>query len=482
MFPPPTSPSAARPRPRQLRAKALPAKLPPWGWLEWFLVIGAALPALLFVPGASSLRVIVRVASFVIPLIAWASVWQTGQRPPRGMAAYAPAPWLLACSIWLGLSIFHPTTNSLESGLAHAVMYISVLSPVFWVPAVLRSERQVSRLMMITFAGSAVSALMGIGQVYHPSTFNPPVIPALAPGNLYARGSVTYLASDGREIIRPCGLSDNPGQASSAGMVTCLIGLCLATRSIALWKRLICVALAFAGMADIYFSQIRTAMIMEFVCIFVVAGLFMARGHFRQAALLVVGIGVVLFGAAAWAVSAVGDVSTKRFMSLIEEKPDELYGRARGGFVQLTFDVLIWDYPLGAGMGRWGQSYGVFGDQSYEIQDTKGMIWVEVQWPGWVIDGGIPLMLGYVVAIVLAMMNSVQVVRTCKDRELTYWGAIICAMNLSIVATAFSQCPFIANSGGSFWLMAATLHAAGERERLFSRRQPAAPARRIAAR
>jgi hypothetical protein len=415
----------------------------------------------------------------VIPLFAWISVWQTGQKPPRGMRPYAPAPWLLACSIWLGLSFFHPNTNSVESGLAHAVMYISVLSPVFWVGAVLRSERQVSRLMMITFAGSAVSALMGIGQIYHPNTFNPPVIPALAPGNVYARATATYIAADGREIIRPCGLSDSPGQAAAAGMVTCLIGLCLATRSMAVWKRLICLALAFAGMADIYFSQIRTAMVMEFVCVIAVVGLFMARGHVRQAAMLVVGIGVVLFGAAAWAVSAVGDVGTKRFMTLVEEKPQDLYSRARGGMVQQTFEILIWEYPLGAGLGRWSQSFGVFGDQSYEaVKADRGMIWVEVQWPGWVVDGGIPLLIGYVVALVLAMLNSVHVVRTCKDRDLTYWGAIVCAMNLSILAAAFSQCPFIANTGGSFWLMAATLHAAGERDRLFFGRPQLAGARR----
>jgi hypothetical protein len=419
----------------------------------------------------------------VIPLFAWVSVWQTGQKPPRGMRHYAPASWLLACSIWLGLAIFHPTTNSWESGLAHAVMYISVLSPVFWVSSVLRSERQVSRLMMITFAGSAVSTLMGIGQVYHPGTFNPPVIPALIPGNVYARATATYTASDGREIIRPCGLSDTPGQAGSAGMLTCLIGLCLATRPMGLWKQLICLALAFAGMANIYFSQIRTAMVMEFVCIIAVVVLFMSRGHFRQSALLVIGIGVVLFGAAAWAVSAVGDVSTKRFMTLVEEKPDDLYVRSRGVFVRQAFEVLVWDYPLGGGLGRWGQAYGVFGDQSYEAtQSDKGMIWVEVQWPGWVVDGGIPLLFGYVVALALAMLNSVHVVRTCKDRELTYWGAIICAMNLSILATAFSQCPFIANTGGSFWLMAATLHAAGERDRLFSGRPQIAAARRIPAR
>jgi hypothetical protein len=391
------------------------------------------------------------------------------------MAPFPPVAWLAGCCIWLGLSIFHPTTNSLGSGVAQAMMYIAVLSPVFWVPAVVRSERQLARIMMLAFVTNAVSAMLGVGQVYSPKTFNPPAMVALAQFNPYAYGSLIYTAADGREVIRPCGLSDNPGQASPAGMVTCLIGLCLATRPMALWKRLMCLGLALAGMDVIYLCQIRTSMVMELVCILTVVGLFLARGHVRQAAMLVVGISVVLFGAAAWAVSAVGEISTKRFMSLVEEKPTELYFNARGNFVQNAFDVLIWKYPLGAGLGRYGMAHSYFGN--YAPGPGSG-IWVEVQWPGWIVDGGIPLLVAYAVALALAMLDSFRVVWTCRDKELAFWGAMGCATNLAILATTFSQCPFIANSGGGFWLTAAVLHAAGECERMNAKAQRVAVARR----
>ena len=171
--------------------RALSAKLPPWGWLEWFLVAQTFIPALLFVPGVSLLRVFTRIAAFVIALVAWSAIRQSRRQAPRG-PEFPAMPWLLACMVWLGLSIFHPTTNSLASGIAQAAMYLTVMSPAFWAPAALVSSRQVSRLIIIMFLCSATSTLVGIGQVYRPTIFNPPAIPAIDGGNIYAP-RVAYL-------------------------------------------------------------------------------------------------------------------------------------------------------------------------------------------------------------------------------------------------------------------------------------------------
>ena len=288
------------------------------------------------------------------------------------------------------------------------------------------------------------------------------------------------MTSDGRTIIRPCGLSDNPGAAGGAGAVTCLLGLCLAVRPIAAWKRLASLGLALAGMAAIYFCQIRAAMVMEFVCIVSLVILFSMRGHFRQAALLAMGSVILVFGSAVWVVSAVGEVGTKRFMSLVEERPAELYLESRGRFVQQAFETLMWQSPLGAGLGRWGQAYSYFGDLSGGYESPSGHIWVEVQWPAWIIDGGIPLLVAYVVAITLAMLDTLRIALTCKDKELAYWASVVCTLNLSIVASTFSACPFVAPWGLGFWLMAAVVHAADLRSREETARRRPAPARRLA--
>jgi hypothetical protein len=471
-------------RPVQTRPKsgsmgrALAAKLPPWGWLEWFLLSQSLIPALLFVPGASVLRLFTRIAAFVIALVAWFTIWQSGRRPPSG-PGFPAAPWLLACAGWLGVMLFHPNGNSPLSVLAQAAMYLTVMSPAFWAPRTVVSSRQIVRIMLIIFVCSALNTLVGIGQVYRPETFNPPAIPAIDGGNDFAISSLTYVTGDGRRIVRPCGLSDNPGQAAGAGSAACLIGLCLAVRPISAFKRLICLAMAFAGMAVIYFCQARAPMVMLFVCVVGLVVLFVMRGYSRQAMLLGVGSVVMLFSAAVWVVSAVGDVGTKRFMSLVEERPDELYGRARGGFVQETFDTLIWQSPLGSGLGRWGQAYSYFGDTAAGYSGDRGQVWVEVQWPGWVVDGGIPLMVMYVVAIALAMLDTLRIARTSKDTELAYWASVIFTLNLSIVAGTFSACPFVAPYGIGFWAMAAAVHAADLRVREQTAQRRPAPGPRL---
>jgi len=320
--------------------------------------------------------------------------------------------------------------------------------------------------MKIGYISCILGTLLGLGQVYRPDTFNPPYIPAIDDGNEFSIGSLTYVSDSGQRIIRPCGLSDNPGAASGAGAVVCLIGLSMAVRPLSLWKRVLCIGLAFAGMAVIYYCQMRTTMVMEFVCITGMIILFALRGHFRQAVLLGVGSVAILIGAAGWVVSTVGEVGTKRFFSLIEEKPNELYHNARGNMVEETFDRQIWEMPLGGGLGRWGQAYGYFGDHTLGFGSSGGRYWIEVQWPAWMIDGGIPLMVCYVVAIVLAMMDNLRIALTCKDKELSYWAAVIFTLNLSIVATVFSACPFVAGGGISFWTGTAMLHAADQRDRV----------------
>jgi hypothetical protein len=461
--PPVSGYSYARPRPSRPAAQATAGPLPPWGWIEWSLIIQAMLPVVLFIPGASSLRLLTRVGSFVIALVAWIGVYSSSRRAAPDRVPFRPIPWLTACTVWLLLSVFHPTTNSFASGLAQAAMYVTVFSPVFWVSGALISSRQISRIMLIVFVTNAISALMGIGQIYRPNIFNPPKIPIFDGGNEIAIASVTYVTDDGRKIIRPCGLSDNPGQAAGAGAVVCLIGLCLAVQPIGLFKRLIYLGLALAGMAAIYFCQIRAALVMEFVCVIALIGLFSMRGHFRQASLLAIGSVILVIGGASWVVSAVGEAGIRRFFTLIDERPDKLYQGARGGFVSHTFNTLIWEYPLGAGMGRWGQAYGYFGDHSPPTGSDNGQLWAEVQWPAWVIDGGIPLAVLYVIAMALAMLDTLRVVMSTKSKELTYWGATIWAMSLSIVALTFSSCPFVANTGITFWLLSAVLHSANQR-------------------
>jgi hypothetical protein len=425
-----------------------------WGWMEVFVLSQSFFPAMLFIPGLSSLRLLTRVAAFLIAPLFWFLIYCYGKHL-RGGENFAVRPLLLGVSGWLGLCLIHPDTNWPIAGIAQIGLYVSIFSPVFWVGWVLHSPRQISRLMGILFICNAFSAALGIAQVFRPDTFNPPVIPALS--TEFGRLALTYTADDGRQIIRPCGLGDTPGQASTAGAMACLIGLAWALRPIAWWKRIASLGLAFLGVAVIYYSQIRALMVVLVICLFVLTIMFILQRSIGKATLLIFGSTVLIGGALIWVSQTVGSSVVTRFGTLWTSDPFKLYSDNRGGFITSTFDHVLVQNPLGMGLGRHGQIYDYFGNRAYTP------IWVEVQWPAWAVDGGFLLMGGYVIAIILAMFDTFRVALTTTDRELADWAAVVVAANLSIVAATFSQIVFLAPIGLQFWLLSSAIHVADYR-------------------
>jgi hypothetical protein len=434
--------------------------MPRWGWLEWVILSQAAMPALMFVPGLAATRIVTRIATFALPLLAWALVAQTGRRPP-GARPFPAVPWAAAAGGWLAASVLHPQTNSPTSGAAEALINLAILSPAFWATAALVSPRQIGRLMAILFLWNAASAVVGIGQFYQPARFNPPVIQTS--GGLTVE-DYAYETGDGRRVIRPCGLTDSPGGACAAGMLAGLLGLGWSLQPMAAWRRLASLGLAFAGLLVIYLSQVRSALVMEVISLLTLMAVLAVRRDFRRLTLLGLGVAVVLGGSLAWVARTEGDAVLRRFRTLIEGDPRQTFYANRGFYTRATFSRQIWDQPLGAGLGRCGQAYLYFGDRA--APPDRGQMWAEVQWTMWAIEGGIPLIILYTAAMAVALATLLRIALTCRDRTLAYWAAVILALNLSIVATTFSYIPFIAPTGLQFWIMAAALHAADRRQRL----------------
>jgi hypothetical protein len=239
-----------------------------------------------------------------------------------------------------------------------------------------------------------------------------------------------------------------------------LIGLAFALRPIAWWKRLMSIGLAFAGISVIYYSQVRMILLMLVICLIVLGVILVMQRNFTHATLLTgLSFGTIA-GALTWVASTSGWSVVERFVGLLDTNLAEKYQSSRGGFVRHTFDTLIWEYPFGAGLGWWGTIYGVFGNKS-----VPSTIWVEVMWPAWVIDGGVPLMFLYVVAIGLAMADTLRIALRSRDRELQFWAGVVFASNLSVIATTFSYVSFVTAIGLQFWLLAAVIHAADLRVR-----------------
>ena len=247
--------------------------MPAPGWLEATILMQTALMAVMFVPGIAPARTYIRAFGTLWPLLPWAVVAASGRKPPPGLK-FAALPLLTVAAGWLALSVFHPTSNSLAAAVAEALLNISIFSPAFWAPALVTDTRQVRRLLMVIFACNVLGVMMGVGQVYRPNTFNPPYMPLLEQMRRTGQeGDANVKTDDGREFIRPAGLSDAPGGAALSALPVVLVGLALALSPIAWWKRASASALALPGVAIIFFSQVRIILIVRAGGIVVLAAL-----------------------------------------------------------------------------------------------------------------------------------------------------------------------------------------------------------------
>jgi hypothetical protein len=449
---------SAMPRPVATPRHAAPKQRIKWGWLEWFLIAQTFIPAMLFLPGISSIRFVIRVASFAFALFVWFMIIQSG-KARSGSHSFPASNWLKLTIGVLLLLIFHWNSNSPQSAFAQVVLYVAVFSPAFWAASALKTSKQLGRLMTIMLICNGLSALVGLGQVFRPQTFNPPFIPGVTDSDVaVGEGSASVLSYKddyGRTIVRPCGLSDMAGSAAAAGAAAALIGLAYSLRPIGTLKRLICLGLAFCGVAVIYYSQVRQMLVMLILCLLVLMAIFSAQRSYRYAMVIGTLGAVMIVGALSWVMATSGMVVVERFLGLANENFTESYGKSRGGYVQAALTVVVWDNPVGVGLGWWGTIYGTLGDKS-----KPNPYWIEVMISAWVYDGGFPFLILYVGAIAVAMLDTLRIALRAKDSALKFWAAVVFASNLSVLATCFSYVTFVATIGMQFWLLSAVVHAA----------------------
>jgi hypothetical protein len=399
-------------------------------------------------------------AIFLAPLATWFAIVQSGRSKARS-GGYPPALWLKLVIGWLGLSLFHWQTPSVIGGAAQATFYIAVFSPAFWVPKGLESARQLNRLMAILLICNGISTAIALGQVFRPETFNPPVIPSItgASEDSISVQALTYTDQYGRKILRPCGLGDTPGGGAMAGSVAALVGLATALRPIGKLRRLACLAMAFGGMAVIYYSQVRMIFVMTIICLAVLGAVFVLQKNFGHATLLGVLGAAMVVGALSWVMATSGRVVVERFLGLTEKPFSQSYNEsARGGLVWFALSFQMWDAPLGMGLGGWGVAPGLVGAAPIGV-------WVELMITGWIADGGIPLLALNFIALIAAMINTLRIALRSRDRDIRFWAAVVFASNLSVIATCFSWVTFITVIGMQFWFLAALIHAADHQAR-----------------
>jgi hypothetical protein len=458
---------------------ALPAqalrRLSPSGnasfWLQAFLWLQIACQVALLFESLGSLRVLVRTSAFAASLLLLFFLPGT-ERP------HPARRWGLAALLLVGLGLAHPTTNSVQGGVAHLALYAAILAPLFWVSRLSVTPTAFRHLLLCLWGFHTLSAGVGVLQMHYPGRFQPNVSSVIRGLGNMAEAYKLELAN-GERVWRPMGLTDVPGGAAGAGLYAVVFGLgfLLNSRS---W--LVC-GLSVGGMAlglfCLYISEVRSLLVMAGICSCTLIGILLWRQEMQRLLGTVLVMVLLAVSTFLWATAIGGSATIHRLSSLVEDRPAEVYARNRGHFLVHTFTELLPEYPLGAGLARWGMMRAYFGD---EANLDSPQIWVEIQWTGWVLDGGALLLLAYSAAVAAACWVALRVARSRLPEGMPLWGALVFALNIGTVAVTFNYAIFMSQGGMEFWLLNAALFAAAAQAARGAkpRRPPTARTRRQA--
>ena len=80
-----------------------------------------------------------------------------------------------------------------------------------------------------------------------------------------------------------------------------------------------------------------------------------------------------------------------------------------------------------------------FGDNS---NPDTAEIWAEEQWTGWLLDGGLPLIIAYALAIFLAMRTAFKIALGPVEPDLAILATVICGYDVGAFASTFGYSLF----------------------------------------
>jgi len=419
-------------------------------WLTTFVVVQILCQLLMMSESIGSMRVIFRSAVFLMSAGFLIVV-------PGREHAHPAKLWMVSALLVVALAVFHPTTNAAMAGIAHFTLYLSIAAPLFWVTRLAVTDKILRRIILILWVFHTASAAVGVLQMHFPGRFQPSVSSTIRGMGEMADAYKMRLA-DGTTVWRPMGLTDTPGGAAGAGLYAVVFSLGVYIQRRAGWFKVLSAGGFLVGSFCLYIGQVRSLLVMAVICVAALVWVLSRRGELKRCmelAFLVPVMGALSFY---WAARVGGEETEKRNNSLVETaRLDQTYQKNRGFFLSHTVYDLLPQYPLGAGLARWGMMRGYFGD---ERNTDSPMIWVEIQFTGWLLDGGIPLILLYSTAVLMTVWMSYRIALSRRTGELPLWAALLFALNIASVAVTFNYPLFIGQGGMEFWFLNCALYMA----------------------
>jgi hypothetical protein len=430
-----------------------------WNWAHNFMLIQFIFQILLLIPGFGAARTIIRIGSFGLSLYLLANL--------KGKVVNYPPKWIAYGIIAiLGLSLcFNSHLNSFAAGLGQIAMYLAILGPLFWVSKLPLSATGFRNLLVLIWGFQSISTLFGLLQIYFPEQFQFQISSVIA-NSTFGGENLKIVLENGTSIYRPSGLTDQPGGAALAGFYSVLLGISFFLEGKNIYSVGLGLLSTLVGFFCIYMSQVRSILIATCLCIGCLLLILCINRSFKRALTLVSAIQPIILGTFGWATAVGGTGTLDRINSLFADNANQVYQENRGHFLEDTIDLLLPKYPWGAGLGRWGMMNNYFGKNGNPLTDQ---IWVEIQWTGWLLDGGIPLVITYSAAIVLAFYLALQIACQQRENNLSFWSAVICAYNAGIIMITFNYPVFISQTGMEFWLLNTGIFIAATKNYSFDR-------------
>jgi hypothetical protein len=428
----------------------------PSGFAEWFVVSQTLFPALLFLPGSQAFRFPLRVGAYGISLFAFAMWWFDRGGRPRGQ--HPARRWLGFVLLWLVIMIAHPLTANLFIGMAQVALYFAIFCPVFWASSFVTDRQQLIRALIVLMVCNGINSAVGVLQVYNPDRWMPRQLSSvyLSEGGQLALAASTFIGPNGRPMLRPPGLFDSPGAVAGAGEVAAMLGLVFFLEPLVIWQRVLALAFGVMGIAAVYLSHVRAAFVATLaMMVAYFAILAIQRERVRAIGFAGLGFGLLAFGFS-FAVMLGGTSIQDRFSTLIQGDPRDLYLQSRGAQVEYALTDLADQYPVGAGLGRWGMMSSYLITPNDEFQG----IFAEVQPNAWVLDGGLPLLTLYTLALVVTLFSDLKLIRSLADRQDRLCASVVVATNLGTMALVLTFIPFGTAVGVQFWFLEGILRGA----------------------
>ena len=139
--------------------------------------------------------------------------------------------------------------------------------------------------------------------------------------------------------------------------------------------------------------------------------------------------------------------SCSRFSGLVSDGVFHTFREHRGAFLTYTVSELLYEFPFGAGLGRWGMMHVYFGDAALWQAPP---IHVEIQPTGWLLDGGVALWVAMGGAIVMAVRTTYLVALHTEGALQDAATAIVC-LQLTVLCLCLTGPVFNTQLGIQFW-------------------------------